>query len=484
MYGLTNKHRIEVLDKIERQRDFLYAHYIEIDGAKVQLASFFKNTFINSDRYIAELQHRVWSLAEFAQNRNLVNVFITLTLPSEYHRKKTLRNGKLVRNPNFAHQNLKLYDITTKKRAKSYTKLIIKYYKTLGRKKWTGRIKEISLNPKDYMPVPAVKQLTKMWESIRKDRSWQGLDKEDRLYFRVTEPHKDGTPHLHISAWVPAYAVDRFVQAIHRLYPAPLADISTSYISDGYKLYDNVYKRDGKWHSAYKSSKDSKSYIKIQIDDTISYLMKYIYKTLDDLRDDKGITDITMWYIYHGICRFYTSRTLISLNVYRPLNGRFDLLELTYHYQNDTVNVYLDPDTRQPKIIQYDDIILWNKKEFDLKQYDRDDISEYRSSDSSSKVKPIDCEIDGIEYYLYFLTNAVKIKPKRKSSDIQLSNMVPLVSRMKNVQLYYYFYSLDVDDPLLNIKHYGHVQNTMIERGLLDGEVTSLSKFNLDFPIA
>jgi len=556
MYGLTKKNRSEVLDKIEKQKDFLYSHYIELNGEKVQLASFFKNTFINADRYIAELQNRVWSLVHFANERNLVNVFITLTLPSEYHRKKTLRNGKLIRNPKFAHQDINVLDIITKKRPDSlylhefkvhksvclnywngkvitscivYRKFVKKlggisnyddlvnqfstiegfpddfeklfrrdieiydietkkrtiFYQNLVFKqksigdvpRWTGKIINVSLDPLDYMPSIASKKLTDMWTKIRDDRAWKDLDKDDRVYFRVTEPHKDGTPHLHISAWVPKYAVDRLVRAIHRLYPAPLADISTSYIPYGYELYEKVYKRDGRWQSAYKPSLESESYIKVHIEDTVSYLMKYIYKTLDDLRDGKGITEITMWYIYHGICRFYTSRTLISLNVYRPLNGRFGLLELTQHYQDDTITVFLDPDTKQPKIIQYEDIIMWKKKEFELKQYDRDDR---KPQDKPIKLRTIDVEIDGEEFYMY--RSGSKLYPKQFNQDeINQESYITPVTRMKMVQLWNYYHSLDPDDLTLNLKHYGLVQNTMIERGLIDGEVIPLDRFDVSF---
>ena len=564
MYGLTKKNRSDVLDKIEKQKDFLYSHYIELNGEKVQLASFFKNTFINADRYIAELQNRVWSLVNYAEDRGLVNVFITLTLPSEYHRKKTLQNGKLIRNPKFAYQNIKIFDIFTKKRpdilymhefkvhtstrlnywsGKITTQCIIKrrylkaltgascfddlydldssdiflitndptkcnisdllrsdveiydictkqrtlFYQNLvlkqkpvaSRPRWTGKLKEISLSPTDYMPSAASRKLTDMWTTIRKDRAWKDLDKDDRIYFRVTEPHKDGTPHLHISAWVPKYAVARLVQAIHRLYPAPLADVSTSYIPDDYKLYPKVYKRDGRWHDAYKPDPDSKSYIKVHIDNAVSYLMKYIYKTLDDLRDGKGITEITMWYIYHGICRFYTSRTLISLNVYRPLAGRFNftLLELTQQYKDSVVTVWLDPETNQPKIIQYEDAIMWQKKDFELKEYDKDDK---KPQDKPIKLRTIDVEIDGEEFYMY--RSGSKLYPKISQNEdfTDQDEYIPPVTRMKMVQLWNYYHSLDPDDPTLNLKHFGLVQNTMIERGLLEGEVVPLDQYNTD----
>ncbi len=52
---------------------------------------------------------------------------------------------------------------------------------------------------------------------------------------------------------------------------------------------------------------------------------------------------------------------------------------------------------------------------------------------------------------------------------------------MKIVQLWNYYHFVDIDDPILNIQHYEHVQNTMIERGLIyDIEIQSLNSFNTD----
>ncbi|HID91578.1 TPA: hypothetical protein EYP45_00445 [Candidatus Peregrinibacteria bacterium] len=166
--------------------------------------------------------------------------------------------------------------------------------------------------------------------------------------------------------------------------------------------------------------------------------------------------------------------------MYRPLGGKLSLLELTQYYQDDTITVYLDTETKQPKIIQYDDFILWNKKEFELKQYDKDD----KKPHGTIKIRTVDIEIDGEEFYM--LRCGSKLYPKPTQTDMadeELSDeeyMIP-VERMKMVQLYNYYHSLDVDDPTLNIKHYGHVQNTMIYRGLLDDiEIQPLNSFNTD----
>ena len=159
--------------------------------------------------------------------------------------------------------------------------------------------------------------------------------------------------------------------------------------------------------------------------------------------------------------------------MYRPLGGKLSLLELTQHYQDDTVTVYLDPETKQPQIIQYDNFILWNKKEFELKQYDKDD----KKHQATGKIRTVDVEIDGEEFYM--LRGGSKLYAKPTQTDISDEEYITPVERMKMVQLYNYYHTLDVDDPTLNIKHYGHVQNIMIERGLIDDiEIQSLNSFN------
>jgi len=180
-------------------------------------------------------------------------------------------------------------------------------------------------------------------------------------------------------------------------------------------------------------------------------------------------------YILHGICRFYTSRTLISLNVYRPLGGKLSLLELTQHYKDETVTVWLDPENNQPKMIQYDDVILWNKKEFELKQYDKDD----KKSQGTMSIRTVDIEIDGEEYYMF--RAGTKLHHKETHTELNDAEYITPVTRMKMVQLWNYYHSLDVDDPTLNIKHFGLVQNTMIDRGLLEGEIMPLDAFGSSF---
>ncbi len=62
-----------------------------------------------------------------------------------------------------------------------------------------------------------------------------------------------------------------------------------------------------------------------------------------------------------------------------------------------------DPETKQPKIIQYDDVVVWSKKDFELKQYDKDD----KKHEGTAKIRTIDIEIDGEEFYMLNLLKQI-----------------------------------------------------------------------------
>lgn len=77
-------------------------------------------------------------------------------------------------------------------------------------------------------PKDAVKHLTKMFSRLRHDRSLKELSKDERIYFRVNEPHKNGTPHTHVLLFVPKSSIDRVVTAFKRLFDNKANDIQTN----------------------------------------------------------------------------------------------------------------------------------------------------------------------------------------------------------------------------------------------------------------
>lgn len=290
MYGLNSEKREKALKKLEKQKAFLNSHYVDMPtGDKIPLINLFKNAYINPQRYIAEANQRVWALYGYAKQRNLTNVFVTLTLPSQYHP-----------------------------------------YRTIGRKK----VKNRAFN--GIPPREASKKLSEYLSLITSNDIYSKIPKNDRCYFRSIEPHKSGVPHTHVSFFIPEERVQAFKEMLER----------------------------------YSVRWKTQIHIETEVRNPVSYVMKYILKSFDDLRvGGKGITDLSLWYIYHGIPRFYTSRTMISLSVYRKLNGRYTIFELTEMRKNGALGVFLD-ENNDIAMIQNEYEVLYYRKGLRVRSFD------------------------------------------------------------------------------------------------------------------
>lgn len=278
IYGLTNDDLAMTKAKIKAQSIFLDYSYIQDNSTGQQFS--LKDCIVSSNhsphRYYGEIQNRVNTLEREATNANLTPVFLTLTLPSEFHIMKTTRDGKLIRNP-----------------------------------KYNG------VDPKE-----SVKILTKMLAKLRQDRSLKELTKMQRMYYRVNEPHKDGTPHTHILLFIPKERIERVEKAFYHLFNQ-------------------------------KSNKFEKNIIS-----ATSYIMKYINKTLPMSKKEITTKDeyLNAWYIKHRINRFCGSRSTAPMYLYRMLNHRFSLYGLTQVRKGNSLKIlsHIDND----KIME-----IWDDKE-------------------------------------------------------------------------------------------------------------------------
>lgn len=449
-YGMTNWQINKAKKKLEYNQSFMNSNGVQIDNKIVPYSDFVQNSYMNSDRYIAELQHRAWSLYDYAKDKNLSNVFITLTLPSKWHKQKKFKD-KLIKNKKFGGRKY----ICTINKIKFINARVIQQVPFIE------PILDFSQTIDKYTPRNASKELSKMLKKFFDDRSYKSIEKDERVYFRVTEPHKNGTPHVHMSLFVPSDAVDKIVKSLNRLFPAPLGKIET----------------------------DVKS--------PVHYLMKYILKTLDDLRDDdKEISNLTLWYLYHGISRFYTSRTFVSLEVYRKLNGMYKLQELTDKYYMQEVSVYLYSGTNKIALIEneYGTIYVpkpvnWADKEDAEDKYnpENDTVQLESGFDSIYKdtvYKPFDIVIDGIEYTTYNhllkqlnqdneILHEIGIQPLSLNSILIEKTIKP--HQMNDYELHTYFENLDIET--CNIQHYHVTKNLMIDRGLLEEKKVKITPY-------
>jgi hypothetical protein len=283
-YGLTQNDLAVVHEKLRLQNNFLEFSYVTNDqtGQSFSLKDCIVSSNHNPHRYYGEIQNRINTLEREAINAELTPVFLTMTLQSEFHEMKQI-NGKLAPNSK--------YNGTT--------------------------------------PKEAVKILTKQFAKLRQDRSLKELTKAQRMYYRVNEPHKDGTPHTHILLFIPKDQIDRVETAFKR-------------------LFNQV---GNKFEKSIKSAS--------------SYIMKYINKTLPMSKEQISETDqyINAWYVKHRVNRFCSSRSMAPMYLYRLLNHRFSLYGLTQVRKGNSLKVLARLDDDKIMEIWDDEELLFIRSE-------------------------------------------------------------------------------------------------------------------------
>ena len=106
-YGLSN-HQIKFAKlKIEKNKKFLYDNGVHVDNKIIPFSDFVCNSYMNSDRYIAELNHRAWSIYDYAKEKDL-KIYFSLLLCPLFGTLKKLLKRKLVNNPFFGGRKILL----------------------------------------------------------------------------------------------------------------------------------------------------------------------------------------------------------------------------------------------------------------------------------------------------------------------------------------------------------------------------------------
>lgn len=309
-YGLFEEDLKEVKEKLNKQNTFLKNTYLhdKINNNYIPLIDLVMSAYHSPKRYYSEIQNRVNTLVKVSKDENLVPIFMTLTLPSEYHRCKTTKSGKLIVNSK--------YNGTT--------------------------------------PKEASQELTKLFAKIRHDRSLKDLTKDERIYFRANEPHKDGTPHTHILMFIPKDRVEKVKNAYKRLYDKRANDIQI--------INDNI-------------------------DNSVAYLMKYINKLLPLSKKEKLSEKeeyLNAWYSHNKIHRFNSSRSLAPLSLYRLLHSRFSLYALTKIVNRKELTIYEEIDSKKIlSVFDGDEIIYEKGLNFDIKTLGNNFPNYSQASDSA-----------------------------------------------------------------------------------------------------
>ncbi|WP_170000102.1 hypothetical protein [Campylobacter sp. RM9328] len=252
--------------------------------------------------------------------------------------------------------------------------------------------------------------------SIMNSKHFRNIPPKQRCYISTKEPHLDGTCHLNLLVFVPEEYLNDCVSAIKSRFL------------------------------------DTHSKVETNINNPTAYIMKYIFKTLDDLRQNpelENLTDITFWYLKHHIRRFTMSKTFVSLEIYRKLNGRIGLISLTKNYNKGLITVIIDPETKKPVQIFDEFGELWQK----IKIPKVCNNTPYKMNDKniSKRFKELQ------------LLNYIDELFGSDNKNIKCLNRIP-INRMSNFELVNYYHNLDLEN--INLQHLGYVENILLERDL------------------
>ncbi|XOB60707.1 replication endonuclease [Campylobacterota bacterium DY0563] len=162
MYGISDTDIVEIDNKIDFQKEYIKKFVSNFEEEDKDFLKSVYSASLNPKKYFAEINNRVNTLVSNAKEKGYLPVFVTLTLPSYYHKKND--EGFLCVSPNESSRVL------------SHV--------------WAKFLR------------------LKVFEHLKKDYN------ESMQYFRVYEPHKSGVPHLHALLFLPAEYIlkvkDRF----------------------------------------------------------------------------------------------------------------------------------------------------------------------------------------------------------------------------------------------------------------------------------
>ncbi|MDD2358340.1 MAG: replication endonuclease [Thiovulaceae bacterium] len=451
MYGLKKTDLEFISKKIQYQKDYLLDNSFITSSGQVKSLLDVSFSANHSVRYYAQLANKINTMSSYAKDFSLTPVFITITLDGFY--RDFLKSD-------FSRFN-KFKDIKKETILKSIPDNDI--YGFLRQKIVNQEVFTI----KDLYNVLNYQFKAFLGSYVFKKMKKQGFK---YIYIRTVEPHeKDGVPHFHIMFWLNSDFIDELQETFNKIFPAP---------------------------------QNEKEGFVTEIYNPVGYVLKYITKSFIDVKNGNDIDYIQAWYIKHRIMRCVTSRLTVPQWVYQKCfaieQDWFYLTDFIYHddkiaewslkdkyfhfldlnssreiiYQDGVISLLLDDKvlqtfgTKKEKIIlssrvksifnkrklnKFTDVII-DGEEFRLKKGKFVDGKQQSDKLLSRTLYSFDA--DGNKFVL------IDSKPKKQPHE------------MGNIELYNYFYSLDLHT--VNIDHYRVVHKFMCERGLIVNQLENI----------
>lgn len=419
MYGITNNDIEFINDKINFQKKYLENFTMDF-GDTSKSTNMLDNTYsanLNPKKYFSEINNRVNTMFNNAKEKGLKPVFVTLTAPSQYHRK--YKDGKLIIEPN-----------------------------------------------------ETAKDLTQIWNKFTSLQIFRKMKKElghGLVYFRVYEPHKSSVPHLHAMIFIPV----NYILDVKKKYKEYFSSSSWGANKNAIDFKYTWYKSKG-GAVGYIMKYITKTF-KDEDTQTVQHAVYwYIKHKVRRFLSSRTLAPLS---IYRKVRYYFKNKYKDDFKIVSQkleagvIYKSFDDTQINYiFYNHDTGEV--------EEIIVWSkniDLILNKRAEQELEsikaQNQREEFNENckaklnKDSILSNTKEPLIVLVDGIKSYVLNETTN------------KFNKTITIPSKLKDYQLVQYYRNLQSKTLYTNteIKHFILTSNEMVKRDLKSGVIESLN---------
>ena len=286
-YGLSKYDLKNAKSKLQNQKDFLANNFHETGSGQIKSLLDLSYSANLSKRYYPRILNKVHTFISTCYDMELTPVFLTVTLDGFF---RDLMKGDYTR----------------------YNKVKQQYKRHIPNNDRNGYYRDYMEQEPALTPKDLYKIISHQLHNFYMSYAMKQIKKRGDNYaaIRVTEPHHDGVPHLHILLYVPARDLSAIYKAFRSSFPSPRNHKVLTY-----KNTKGKNRRNAK--EIYPDSGFYETFgFQTEIRSPAGYLLKYILKSFRNLIEDNELDYLQAWYIHNKIPRLISTHTLVSQDIY------------------------------------------------------------------------------------------------------------------------------------------------------------------------
>jgi len=283
-YGLTSSDLEAARKKIAKQKNYLESFkFLNASGDEKSLLDYSFSPNL-SKRYFPMILNKVRTFTDQASEQDLTPVFLTATLDGFF---RDFMRGD--------------YSRWTEKTRQKYIKHIPNNDRNGHYLDYIDERKH-KLTPRDLYKI-----LSHQIHRFNRSKTLQDIRQkhgENYMSIRVTEPHKDGVPHIHILMYLPERFIPKLYLEFHKFFPAPQNAKKINWREDGRKAIE-----------VFPGHYETKGF-QTEIRSPVGYILKYILKSFTNIINGDELDYLQAWYVHYKISRIITTHSLAAQDVY------------------------------------------------------------------------------------------------------------------------------------------------------------------------